>query len=117
MDEQVGIVDCRASRRRHWRHHHRLFLCARRNLAPEGCHFDDLRPELDVRQAETPADDPAVPEEALDLVWMRGGADVEVLRRSAEQQIPYAAPNEVGDVIELTQTVQDLEGVRVDVLP
>ena len=50
------------------------------DLPPERGDLDDLRAELDVRQAEAAADDPAVPEQLLDLVRMRGGADVEVLR-------------------------------------
>ena len=59
------------------------------------CLADDLRPaepdagrsrlrylgsKLDVRQAEAPADDPAVPKELLDLVGVRRRADVEILR-------------------------------------
>ena len=66
-------------------------------LTPEGRDLDRLRAESDVRQAETPADDPAVPEQPLDLVRMRRGADVEVLRPAAEQQIAHAATDEVGE--------------------
>ena len=55
--------------------------------------------ELDVREPEAPADDPAVPEQPLDLVRVRVGADVEVLRPAAEQQVADAAADEVGDVV------------------
>ena len=55
--------------------------------------------ELDVRQAEAPADDPAVPEELLDLLGVRRRADVEVFGPPAEQQVADAAADEVGDVI------------------
>ncbi len=46
-------------------------LFARRQLAPERGDLDDLGAELDVREPEPPADDPAVPEELLDLRRMR----------------------------------------------
>ena len=72
-------------------------------------------PELDVREAEPAADDPAVAEELLDLVGMRRGADVEILRPPAEQQVADAAADEIGGVIVLVQPVQDLEGVGIDV--
>ena len=50
------------------------------DLAPERRDLDGLGAELDVREAEAPADDPAVAKELLDLVRMRRGPDVEVLR-------------------------------------
>ena len=60
---------------------HHLF--AGGHLPPERGDLDHLRAELHVRQPEAPADDPAVSEELLHLVRMRGGADVEILRRAA----------------------------------
>src|SRR5688500_762101 len=116
VDQQIRIVGGRARRGRNGRRGHGLFFGARRDLTAEGCHLDYLRAELHVREAEAPADDPAIPEEPLYLVGMRGGADIEVFRRAAEQQIAHAAANQVGDVVELPEPVQDLEGVRVDVL-
>ncbi len=82
--------------------------------ATERGDFDRLRPEADVGQPETASDDPAVPEEPLDLVRMRRGADVEVLRTPAEQQIAHAAADEVGDVFVLVQPVEDFQRVGVD---
>ena len=66
-----------------------------------------------MRQSEAPTDDPAVPEELLDLVGMGVGADVEVLGRASQQQIAHAAADEIGRVIEVTEPVQHLQGVRI----
>jgi len=90
-------------------------LFARRQLTPERCDLDDLGAELDVREPEAAADDPAVPEQLLHLRWMRGRADVEVLGPAAEQQIADAAADEIRDVIGFAQPVEHLEGVGVDV--
>ena len=86
------------------------------HLPAERRHLDRLLPELDVRETEAAADDPAVAEEALDLVRVGRRADVEVLGAAAEQQVPDAAADEVGDVVELPQPVEDFEGVWIDVL-
>ena len=53
------------------------------------------------------------------LIWygMRVGADVEVLRPAAEQQVAHAAADEVGGVVELLQPIQHFERVRIDVPP
>ena len=83
-------------------------------LAAEGGDLDGLGAEPDVREPEAPADDPAVPEQPLDLVRMRGRADVEVLRPAAEQQVADAAADEVGDVVVLVEPVENLQRVRVD---
>ena len=88
---------------------------SRIDLAAERRDLDRLGPELDVREAEAAADDPAVAEELLDLVGMRRGADVEVLRAAAEQQVADAAADEVRGVAVFVQPVQDLESVGIDV--
>ena len=85
------------------------------HLPAERGDLDDLLPELDVREPEAAADDPAVAEELLDLIGMRRRADVEILGPAAEQQIAHAAADEVGDVIGLAQPVEDLQGIGVDV--
>ena len=51
--------------------------------------------EPDVRETEAAADDPAVPEQPLDLIRMGVRADVEVLRPPPEQQVAHAAADEV----------------------
>ena len=88
---------------------------ARLHLATERRDFDDLGSELDVGEAEAAADDPAVPKQLLDLIGMCGGPDVEILRPTSEEQIPHAAADEVGDVIPLSQPVQNLERVRITI--
>src|SRR5439155_4993303 len=89
---------------------------AGRDLPPEGGDLDHLRPEFHVSEAETPADDPAVPKQLLDLIGVRGGADVEVFRPSSEQQVADAAADEISDVVELPEPVEDLERVGINVL-
>ena len=86
----------------------------RRHQLPERGHLDRLVAELHVGQAETAADDPAVPEELLDLVRMRRRADVEVLRPSTEQQVAHAATDEVGRVVGLVQPREHLQRIGVD---
>ena len=68
-----------------------------------------------MRQPEPAADDPAVPEELLDLAGMGVRADVEVLRLAAEHQVAHAAANEIGDVVMLLQPMEDAQRVRIDV--
>jgi hypothetical protein len=79
--------------------------------------FDRLRPELHVRETKTPADDPAVAKQLLDLVRVRRRPDVEVFRPSSEQQVAHAAADEIGDVIALTQSVEDLQRIGVNIAP
>ena len=90
-------------------------LLADAHLTAERGHLNHLLPELDVRQAEAPADDPAVPEQLLDLIRVRGGADVEVLRPPSEKKIADAAADQICSVVVLPQPVQDLQRVRIDV--
>ena len=90
-------------------------LFAGRHLPAERRDLDHLGAELDVRQPEAPADDPAVAEELLDLIGVRRRPDVEILGAPAEQQIADAAADEIGDVIELAQPVENLERIGIDV--
>jgi hypothetical protein len=93
----------------------RLVLGARRHLAAERRDLDGFRAELHVREPEAAADDPAVPEQALHLIRVGGGPDVEVLRPAAQQQVADAPAHEVRRVIELCEAVEHLERVGVDV--
>ena len=116
--ERVVVMDqlLAFGRRRIGRRHAVLHdFLAGRDLAAERRDLDHLLPELDVREAEAPADDPAVPEELLDLIRMRGRADVEILRTAAEQQVADAAADEIGGVLALPQAVENLQRVRIDV--
>ena len=87
----------------------------RRHLPAESCHFDGLRSELDVRQAETPADDPAIAKELLDVMRMRRRADVEVFRPPVQQQIANTPADQVRYVVVFMQPIKDFERVGVDV--
>jgi hypothetical protein len=93
----------------------RLVFRAGQDAAAKRGHFDGLVAEADVREAEAAADYPAVSEQLLDLIRMRVGADVEVLRLTSEEKIAHAATDEVGGIVELLQAVKNLEGVRIDV--
>ena len=85
-------------------------------LAPERRDLDDLAAEAHVAEPEAPADDEAVAEQALHLLRVGVGADVEVLRAAAEQQVAHAAPHQVGQEAVVLQAVEDLQGIGVDVL-
>ena len=108
------------------RDHHRLGLgrgfrrrdvrgLAFRHVAPERRDLDGLVAELDVGEAEPPADDPAVAEELLDLARMRVRADVEVLWPASQNQVADAAADEIRDVAALLQAIEDPQRVRVDI--
>ena len=85
------------------------------DLPPEGRDLDRLRAELDVREAEAAADDPAVAKQLLDLVRMRRRADVEILRPPVQQQVADAAADQVRDVVVFVQPIQDFERAGIDV--
>ena len=85
-----------------------------RHVLAERRHLDGLVAELHVREPEPPADDPAVPEQLLDLIRMRRGADVEVLGPAAEQQIAHAAADEIRGVVRLVQPREHLERIGID---
>ena len=65
-------------------------------------------------ETEPSADDPAVPEQLLDLVGPRRGADVEILRRAVEQEIADAAADDVPSVAEAPKTLDDFFRVLVE---
>ena len=52
----------------------------RRGRGAKGRHLDDLIAIHDVRETKTPADQPAVAEQATDFLGTRVGRDIEVLR-------------------------------------
>ena len=85
-------------------------------LLAEGRDLDHLAAEPHVAQTEAPTHDEAVAEELLDLLGVGRGADVEVLGPALEQQVAHPAPDQVGHVPVVLQTVENLEGVLVDVL-
>ena len=86
-----------------------------RDVLAERRDLDRLQTELHVREPEPAADDPAVPEQPLDLIRVRVGRDVEVLRKPAQDQVPHAPAHQVRDVIAALQPEQDAERVGIDV--
>jgi hypothetical protein len=68
-----------------------VVLVDRRVRGPKRRDFDDLVAEAHMREMEAAPDQPAVAEQLLDLVRMRVGRDIEVLRVQAEQQVAHGA--------------------------
>ena len=87
------------------------------HLLAERRDLDRLRAVADVGEPEPPSDDPAVAEEALDVVRVRARPDVEVLGTTMKEEIAYAAPHEIGLEVGRVQAVEDAEGIGVDVPP
>jgi hypothetical protein len=85
--------------------------------APKGGDLDNLRAEAHVSEPESPANEPRASKQALDLLGLGVGHDVEVLGFAAKQQIPDAAAHEVGFEARLLQCVENLEGAATDVGP
>lgn len=84
-------------------------------MAPKGGDFDKMvRTESDMSQAEAPADQKAVAEELFDLLGGRIGPDIKVFGRSAEQQVPHAAADQISQVTVAMQSVKDFESVFFD---
>ena len=65
-------------------------------------------------QAETAADDAAVPKQAPDLGRMGVRGNVEVLRRAHHQQVAHAPAAEVGPIATAMKAVEDLQNVFRD---
>ena len=80
----------------------------------EGGHLDRLRAEQHVHQLEAPADQVRAPEQAVHLVRVRIGGDVEVLGNDAEQQVAHRAADDVAGVIVRAQDLAHLERAMAD---
>ena len=74
-------------------------------------------PEKDLHQPEALADDAAVAEEFAQLPGPGVGHHVEVLGLLAQEQVPDAAPHQIGGVAGMVQAVKDLQGFHIDVSP
>ena len=85
-------------------------------VGAEGGHLDDLAAVDHVGQAEAAADQPAVAEQALDLLGRGVGGHVEILRMHAQQQVAYRPADQVGAKAGLAQPVQHPQRVGTDVL-
>jgi hypothetical protein len=85
------------------------------DLPTERRNLDDLGSEPDVREAKPSTDDPAIPEELFDLVGMGRRPDVEILRPPPEQQVADASADEIRNVIGLSQPIEYLQRIGIDV--
>src|SRR5262249_15731391 len=92
-------------------------LLARLQLSTKRGDLDYFRTEPDVSEPESPADDPTVSKEFLDLVGMGRGADIEVFRRPAQEQVPDAPPPQIRDVSALPQPVENFQYIGVNIAP
>ncbi|MNV56557.1 hypothetical protein D3C71_1488490 [compost metagenome] len=75
-------------------------------VGAERGHLDDLAAEHHVRQAEAPADEPAVAEQLLDLFGRGVGGDVEIFGASIDQKVAHGASYQIGTKSGLTQAIQ-----------
>lgn len=114
-NQQVGLLGVRLAGGRLFGG--RLIFGAGQNVTPERGHLDGIGTEAHVGETKAPPDDPAVPEELLDLVRMRVGADVEIFGATLQQEVTDTTANQIGGVVELLETVQDFQRIRVDVTP
>ena len=70
--------------------------------------LDNVAPEANVHQAETPSDDAAVLEQRAHLFRRGIGRHVEILGLNPKQQITYAPTHQAGPMTRLGKTVQHL---------
>jgi hypothetical protein len=70
--------------------------------------------EVDVGKPEPSADEPAVPEDLLDLVRACVGRDVEVLGLSAQEQVSHAAADQIGEMTRFLKSIEDPNCVGAD---
>jgi hypothetical protein len=68
-----------------------------------------------VRQSETTPDDPAVPEQFLDLVRVCIRPNIEIFWATTQKKVPYAPSNQVCRVFVFVEAVENLEGFRINV--
>ena len=86
-------------------------------VGAEGGDLDDLPAlEVDVREPEPAADEPAVAEDGAHLARVGAGGDVEVLGRAPQQQVADAAADEVSLVSVRVQPEDDLERVGIELV-
>ena len=83
--------------------------------AAERRDLDDLASEHDVGEAEAPADQAAVTEQAAHLLGRRVGRDVEVLGVSAEQEVAHRAADQKRRIAGFVQAVQHAQSAIGDI--
>src|SRR5690606_31647202 len=85
-------------------------------VGAEGRHLDDLAAEHHVRQTEAATDQPAVAEQVLDLLRRGVGGHVEILGRTADQQVAHGAADQERVEAAVLQSIQDAERIGADLL-
>ena len=83
---------------------------------PEGGHLDDLVSEAHVAQPEPSPDDEAVAEELLHLLGRGVGADIEVLRLAAKEQIAHAAADQERLEAGTAEPIENPQRIGIDLL-
>ena len=73
--------------------------------------------EKDLDQPETTADNATVAEKFPQLAGPGVGHHVEVFGRLAQQQVPDAAPHQIGGVAGMVEAIQDFQGLHLNVSP
>ena len=91
-------------------------LADRLRILTESRRLDHLLAKADMRQPEPAPDQEAIAECVLHLVGLGARPDVEILRLAPHQQVAHAPADEIRRVTEPGESIEDFQGVRVNVL-
>ena len=91
----------------------RRFRLAHVRFGMKAIEVATFRRQLTAAELAAP-EDPAVPKQPLHLVGVRAGADVEVFRAAAKQQIAHAAAHEIRRIVILVETIENLQRIGID---
>jgi len=70
-----------------------------------------------VSKSESATDDPAIPEQPLDLSRCRISNDVEIFWFSPQHQVTYCTPYQISDVAVIDQSIECIECISIDIFP
>jgi len=80
----------------------------------EGGNFNDFLAKPDMRQPESAADQDRVAEKGPDLFGLGGSGDIEIFGALLEQEVAYAAADEIGLMARLAELQYDVGGIGID---
>ena len=83
-------------------------------LGAKGRDLDDFAAKNDVRKTKAPADEAAVLEQPPHVLGVCVGGHVEVLGLASEQQVAYAATDQIRRITGILQPVEDFKCVVAD---
>ena len=84
-------------------------------VAPEGGDLNDqVATEPDMGEPKPAPDQETVAKQLLHLLWCRVGANIEVLRRPAQQQVTNTAADQVSLVAVAMQSIEDFKRTFVN---